>query len=758
MRTLRKIAVAPRWLGVAITGAVLALVYGNGDVHAATDSGTPSSGWAVDPAVPGENLPPAGRSLFDFLVVREDAGRKVYDVPFPITALIKRIEAGLEADRTNAMPVKRVLIPLGRSLQRTSAAPHYFAFPRLIAVPDAEPRLAAKSAGMLLKDRLYLGFQEKADVIEVISYNEAAGRFEFQLIKDYRPGSKPRVFYANRAVCTACHQNAAPIFSRPVWDETNANTRVAALLRKERPDFYGTAPERGVDVPNAIDDATDRANLLSAYQFLWRWGCESAGEPSSAARCRAGLFAAALQHRLSGRQQFDADAPRYRDDVLAIFGKSASGRPALLKIPNPDIPNRDPFMRSGALAGVQLTSTDANGPLVEVLPAFDPLVPRAPLEEWPSGDPATVSRLVSGLSEFIAESDVKRVDVHLRRVALRDKRPRTLHESDCRVTRPAHAPRQHRVDFECSAAGAPGALTFAAAGRFYVDGDRITGGTLDRLKLSGEKQANALLTVLDIAAGRLARLGIRMSATLRRPRGDAQARRGDGDPIDTLKVEWPTEGNAQGHAVAGRAVVTVLHDFEPVQQAIDHMLKQNVEGSTDVFSDKPFRRASLMPALFAQLGLPTLDWCCVDTTGMPPARMESHADAGDADRAKVKPVDLQPFYRYCATCHQTAERFPPNFLQGSVAQVSANLSQCAPRLYARLSMWKVAEHERLKTPMPPHYALHGFQVSPDAWRGSSELAAMIDYVERSLQTGTGQAPRPEAVMRRGYENLPACLP
>src|SRR4051794_36101560 len=39
----------------------------------------PQPRWAVDPTQPGPNLPPAGRSLFDFTVTRVVDGKPVYD-------------------------------------------------------------------------------------------------------------------------------------------------------------------------------------------------------------------------------------------------------------------------------------------------------------------------------------------------------------------------------------------------------------------------------------------------------------------------------------------------------------------------------------------------------------------------------------------------------------------------------------------------------------------------------------------------------
>ena len=48
------------------------------------------------------------------------------------------------------------------------------------------------------------------------------------------------------------------------------------------------------------------------------------------------------------------------------------------------------------------------------------------------------------------------------------------------------------------------------------------------------------------------------------------------------------------------------------------------------------------------------------------------------------------FYPLCASCHATGERAPPNFLAGSAERVVASVKQCAPRIYARLAMWRVA--------------------------------------------------------------------
>jgi hypothetical protein len=744
--------------GVAFASALSqALAQSSGAAGAA-----PGRDWVVDPTVPGENLPPVGRSLFDFVVVRSQGARKAYDVPFPITALMKKLEAELQPQNTRTPPLKAVLIPLGRSLQRTSPAPDFFAYPRLVFTADAEPRTLTGSAGMLLKDRIYLGYQEKADLIEVISYNEAAGRFEFQVVKDYRAGSTPRVFYANRAICTSCHQNAAPIFSRQLWDETNANRAIAALLQKEKRSFYGVEPDRGVDIPYGLDNATDRANLFSAYQLLWREACEARQQEDKALRCRAALYTAALQYRLSGRQQFDRAAEGFREHVLPVFARTAREYwPAGLKIANADMPNRDPLVVSAGLSIARPATRPASGaPYVEnvdVHAVFDPLLPRAPAETWQVAEPATLNRLVAGLSEFIAESDVQRLSDHLASRARGGKAVRTTYEAGCELTRTQRSARDYRLEFRCSADPAGADRSASLQGRFYLEAAKLPYGAIDRLAFADQGSAGGDLRDLDVAGGRVTR----DSATLQIARGPAQARRADGNAIETVQIVWHRSGGRENpnDKLSGRATVTVVNDFAPVHAAVEHILHETATGKLDVFSNRPFRRASLMPALFDRMGMARLAWCCVNDIDMPPAVMESHTTVAQAGAdATTKPLALQPFYRYCATCHQSNDRSPPNFLQGSASTVTANLAHCAQRLYVRLSMWQLAPGERPKTPMPPHYALYGFHVAPQTWRESRELAALTAYVERALQAESGKVPPPQELVSRGYENLRACLP
>jgi hypothetical protein len=94
-------------------------------------------------------------------------------------------------------------------------------------VADSDANGNDVSIGLAMRGRLFLGFVENASEIEVLSYNEAAGRFEFQLVQNYCEGCVPRIVYARRAICTTCHQGAAPIFSQRPWNETNGHGKKA---------------------------------------------------------------------------------------------------------------------------------------------------------------------------------------------------------------------------------------------------------------------------------------------------------------------------------------------------------------------------------------------------------------------------------------------------------------------------------------------------------------------------------------------------
>jgi hypothetical protein len=307
--------------------------------------------WAEQPVAPGRSL---------LAEVFPDG------LPTPFAAVIEalRREAGAEN-------VQAALVPLGRSLQRYAAHPDYFGSPRIVVAvvgddaqgPDA-PRLA---------DRLFLGYQPAAAVIEAISYDEAAGRFAFEEVVGYG-GEEARIEPAEMRVCLPCHQGRGPIFSRPLWSESNAEPAIAERLAALGESFHGAPVRQTVDGLAAFDAATDRAAEADAANRLWSTGCGHAA-------CRAQMLTAAVRVALGGTAGGGPDA--------AAFGRRAAALwPQGISVMSPDLPNRDPLLQDDPAD-------------LETRGALDPETPRAPRLLWqPDEGWAAAVRLLA--SQFTA--------------------------------------------------------------------------------------------------------------------------------------------------------------------------------------------------------------------------------------------------------------------------------------------------------------------------------------------------------------------
>jgi len=678
-----------RWCA-RLAGSLLA---GTANMVAAGPLDTPqtsgAAAWVVNPAEPGEHLPPLGQSLFDRLFAGEGGAN---DLPFPFEKLLARIDRELARDPASTLPpVKRVLIPLGRSLQRTAAAPDYFDYPRVVVGVDSPP---AAGSPFLLKDRLYIGYQEKSAVLEVISYNEAAGRFEFQLVKDYRPGGRPQVFYANRNICFVCHQNGAPIFSRALWDETNANPAVAALLVARRRAFYGIPPERGVDVPYAIDNAVRRANRFALAQRLWREGC---GEGEAGRRCRAGLVAAALRLRLADGRMAVSDAALEESVGRPLRSAAARRWPAGLALGRSDLPNRNPLQGTTEWPA----SPSARVAFSHVPARFEPLLPR-PAEAWWRGDaPEAISDAVAGVAEFVEDGDWPRLQAALAR-------------------RAARLPRRE-VTLSCTAAPGGYVADCKGEGGASLRFDRQA-GRVERFSLAGEPP----LPGFPLRGAQ----GVRMAG---------------GDVLDGVEVSRLRDG-------AGPIRLRLRRDGEAAAATV-LALVGSAQGQS--LLDAPaIAGGGLIRAVLAQLGEPV----AAARLPVPAApRLERPASSpGVATGGAVRP-DLAGFYAWCAACHLSAESFPPNFLQGPAAELEARIRQCAPRIYVRLAMARRAPSGRVKTPMPPASMLPAFRSDPEAWAKSGDRAALEAVVAAQLRSESGREPDVDRLLAGGYEALRPCL-
>ena len=723
--------------------------------------------WIVNPADPGPDLPPAGRSLFDFLVTDHSGDAPAYQIPFPFSALRDKLLEQLRNDPQGASPIKQVLIPLGRSLQRTAAAPEFFHYPRVVLAVDGEPAPRPGFTGMFLKDRLYIGYLEKASVLEVISYNEAAGRFEFQIVSDYRAAGSPKVAYANRAVCTACHQNATPVFSRPLWGETNANQQIAALLQEEERDFYGIPLRAGVDIPNAIDAATDRANLIPAIQFIWQQACAAAPDSLEARQCRGQALRFALQYRLSGSLQFArADTPDWQRFTAPLLSRWQNQWPRGLLISSPDIPNRIPVAAVEPVTVPGATRTDPPAlpdkqhqllQQLHVPSRFDPLRPRPPLETWTATGSA--KRFVTGLAAFLAEVDIERLDRYLYEQGSRATEGRTQFHSDCTQVSKQRTVDIVRISLRCQATDPVAATHFSLSGRVYLRGNEVIRGTIDRLAWGG----TTVLTNLAISGGHLDHRSDDARLILKISRGALHARGPNGNAIEDILIKWdnpdlPAGIEERSAAARNQAVLTLLDDYRAVRESLRD-LGESSETATDALSSKPFRRVTFLNALYQRLGMPTLQACCIEASRLPPPVAEAQPD--DAKLQQLLAADSvtpeQGFYRHCSACHLSRERFPPNFLQGKPSQVRDNLAHCAERLYVRLHMWDLPDAARTKTPMPPVHTLEQLGLNAAIWPHSPELENLQAYTRDLLQAETGTTPLLQDLIARDYEHLRPCL-
>lgn len=421
---------------------------------------------------PGPQRPAVGRSLFDELFATPTG----YDLPYPFARLLDAIDARLQSGRA-----RTALIPLGRSLQRYAADPDYFASPRVIVAVDAEGVSSGEEP--LLRDRLFLGYQPAAEAIEVISYNEAAGRFEFQEVTGYADGLAPQVTYAAREICIPCHQGHGPIFARPLWTETNATPAVAERLAALGASFHGASVRQSIDELDALDRATDRATQIAVANRLWDEGC---GAGSAGRACRAGLLAATLHFRLAGARPewrplgMERQAAALQEHLRRLW-------PGGLATPNPDLPNRDP-----------LAELDATGSLEAVLEptgAMDPRTPRPDLVHWqPSAEPAaTFASVARSLAGMFAAADIHWLDALL--VARGGTEGRR--EAPCRLERLQLGQDRQELRADCESDDV------TLSGFVTITGGRVTGGRIDRLSIDRAPEVRQL----RVSGGSLERNG-----------------------------------------------------------------------------------------------------------------------------------------------------------------------------------------------------------------------------------------------------------
>lgn len=352
--------------------------------------------------IPNTDLPPQGtRSLFDHIIAQNNG------LPYPFSKLIDL----LKAQNPSATAPITLLIPHGRSLLKGQADDK---MPRVVVAADFEQSNAPAGLGLNTRGLLFLGFVENAHEIEVLSYNEAAGRFEFQLVQNYCEGCVPRIVYARRAICTTCHQGGGtPIFSQRPWNETNGQQSTAAAIAAARGNnnaYHQVALQQPLASPERFDQLTDVGNFYHVTQRLWLDGCGAEGN-----QCRRQLLKLALQYadNAGGFDENSQEAQILKQLQAKHFPKEG------IVVPESDLLNRDPigekqgikgWLRSlvtrdikfgeGAKDNEDLSAFEKLPPLRQEL---DPLSLRAPKQILS----AQHIDGVYGLARFFTEADLK---------------------------------------------------------------------------------------------------------------------------------------------------------------------------------------------------------------------------------------------------------------------------------------------------------------------------------------------------------------
>ncbi len=654
--------------------------------------------WVAHASSAGPDQAPVGRSRFDQLFLQADGQ---YAIPYPFDALLASLAA--KVDNGQHSGVRQVFIPRGRSLQRDAPAPDYFHLPRAVAALQGEPHIDPQAEPQAFTDvleyRLFIAHQPSTHTLEIISYNDAAGRFEFQVVEDYGAGLEPRPRQANRQMCMSCHQNAAPIFSRRPWSETSFNFEIAERLARTLPQRFASLIEALSGDADAFDLLVDRANYLAAAQLIWQRGCTSAA-------CRVAALRAVIQYRLSGKSGFAGDHPAYREDYLAELQYNwRQNWPEGLALGASHINDRNPF---------------SNEPTTR---AEDPLSLRPPHASWLKADAIVADGVIYRLAGFLTQADTQWIDRYLVNAAARAGGAGESHATRCRLANVAAATRL----LECSERTNSNGLHATIELEYHAG--KVQSLHLLSLRMPGDH------SILQPIVARLSSTTNGLQAELQN-HGGISMRLDNGDRLATLELHWQDQ-QMRGEV---RLQINVVNEFGAIDIALAKLLQEHRNGDGDSLRAKPFRRRAILTDLERVLGTRSSTFLQqrLSVAGAPvvsAAPLAADQELGDL-------ALLQP---YCAHCHQADTRYPPGFLSGSDAH--SRVAQCAPRILARLQAWQEASNDAI-VPMPPPTTIHA------EWIASEHYRQLVDAIEKLVQESDAALPVGTDVV--DYERLPPC--
>jgi len=657
-------------------------------------NGLAAAEWVTHASAPGPDTAPTGESRFDELF-RDDENR--YRIPYPFSELLEFLES--KVDNGDASGVRQVFLPIGRSLLRELPAPDFFRFPRAVIALQGEP---APGTGVL-DYRLFIAHQPASASLEIISYNDAAGRFEFQVVEDYAPGLSPRVRQARRVMCLSCHQNAAPIFSMRPWSETNFNVAVATRLANALPERFESFIDTLTLDAGTIDLLAERANYLSVTQLVWQRGCSNAD-------CRAAALRAVLQYRLSGSSNFARRHPAYLRDYFADLQQHWQRNwPDGLALGNSRIRDRDPF---------------ANAPLTR---QQDALTLRPAHASWRDVDAIFADGVILRLAGFLTAADIRQIDRYLVQASRGKVALRQL-QATCRLTHVAAATRL----LECAGDAATPGLS-ATLEVEYAE-TTPTSMQLLALRLPGDR------SILQPGIDALSAISNGLQANLVNPDHALSMRLADGNRLDAITLSW----QAPSLRAENRLVIEIAVESTLLERALATLLNNHRSGNGDSLAARPFRRDAVMSELGTAIGLaePTT---AKPAAALAPLPLIDYSAAPVATSAELE-GDLALLQPFCGQCHGLDTVNPPGFLVA--ANRSSRIRQCAPRILARLGAWHSTDDTAV-VPMPPPATIDS------DWVNSEHYRRLFDAISKVVDSGQDNA-RPVSVAAADYARLPPC--
>lgn len=652
--------------------------------------------------------PPAGVSLFDQIFGRPTPAGIEYEVPYPFEAFLSVLRKRLPAKSDQrSQSFSTVLIPVGRSLTRAAARPEYFRYPRIVLAVNNQ-----SDNRYLTRDRLFVGYQEKAEKIEVISYNELSGRFEFQVVEDYAIGRKPIVKYANRTLCMSCHQNGAAIFPRINWSETNFDPQIAKRIGSYNKRYHGIGTSSIHGDAGRIDAATDRSNLFSAYQQVWQHGCAVPNDRPSGLGCRAAVFQAMLLYRMGvsfvAQDSTIQPSQSYRKIIVKNWH---THWPSGIPVPGSDIPNRQPPAHLSE----------------DVLPPhLDPLSIRAPLTYWNESN--DVDRSIKGLADmFLLKADIERLDRQLQLRSLAAQSTTKNYTGDCKITPARDSNGETWIDIECAVSIGEAGNTDLVAELLVDETGRVLSG-FSWLLITGEKRYD--YATLSGTIEHLAEMRSVAQLSLTRPNENIRARTREGAAMVNVEFTWNANTVSTmepGVGYEGKVVLKLSHGLERVERAIAELLRDAESGVFNGFSQHPIYGVKLMSALFDKLEISYPEPSFQISNVI--ASAEASRVRNTAEPTFIGQPSLELFAQYCGDCHRSSARVPPPFLAGDQGQVTTKLRNCAARIGFRLAMWQQQADSRSISPMPPPTFLRESSIDIDQWPESEDYNALLEYIE-----------------------------